>query len=179
KRSLTQALDKRTGELRWQADRTPLIHPKSYYSLDAYSTPIVVERQGKCQLVNHSSFYLCGYDLPSGKEIWHIPTLGGQVVATPVVWNELILAAGGEGKCLVAVKVNEEAGAFQASAVWTATRNVPQVSSPVVYANYLYTITPNGIAVCCEPGSNKVVWKERLGGKCDASLTAADGKIYF
>src|SRR5207302_11386710 len=32
---------------------------------------------------------------------------------------------------------------------------------------------------CRAPATNEVLWKERVSGPCDASVTAGDGKIYF
>jgi hypothetical protein len=152
----------------------------NYYEFDAYSTPIVVQRDGKYQLVNNSNFYLCGYDLPTGKEIWHLDTPGGQIVPSPVVWNDVIIAPGGaSNKCLLAARWGEEGGSLQPREVWSTKRDVPDVSSPVVYGDYLYTVTSTGVATCRKPGNNTIIWKERISGQCDASVTAADGTIYF
>jgi outer membrane protein assembly factor BamB len=180
KRSFTLAFDKRTGAVRWEADRTPLIKLRNYFLLDAYSTPLVVQHQGKSQLVNHSNFYLCGYDLSTGNELWHVETPCGQIVPSPVVWKDLIIAPGGvSNKFLLALRLEEKDGRLHIQEVWKDNRQVPEIASPVVYGDYLYTVAPTGMATCRQAATNRILWKERLTGQCDASVTAADGKIFF
>jgi outer membrane protein assembly factor BamB len=178
--SFTLALNKQTGQVRWKADRTRRIQLLNYYTLDAYSTPLIVRCQGRAQLVEDSNFYLCAYDLPTGKELWHLRTRGGQIVPSPVVWKDMIIVPGGTAnKGLMGVRLRDAGGSVQPREVWRARRHVPEVASPLVYQNYLYTVAPTGIATCRQPYSKKIIWKERLGSPCHASIAAADGKIFF
>jgi outer membrane protein assembly factor BamB len=180
KQSLTVALDKQTGAVRWQANRTASIERMKFFLLDAYSTPIVVQHQGRCQLVQHSNFYLCGYDLSTGKEIWHMQTPCGQIVSSPVVWNDYLIIPGGvQNKFLMALRLEDKGEDRLPAEIWRDNRQVPEISSPVAYGDHLYTVTPHGVATCRNPRNKEILWKERLGGPCDASVTAGDGKIYF
>jgi outer membrane protein assembly factor BamB len=149
--------------------------------MECLSTPILRERAGTCQLINHSWGYLCGYELPTGKELWHFHSPGQYIIVTPVAWNDLIIVGGGEGsgRCFLGVSLEEERGVVKPKEVWRAKRNLPETASPVVYGPYVYTITRGGIASCLEARSGKVVWVQRLRGQYDASLAAGDGKIYF
>src|SRR5439155_21667310 len=128
----------------------------------------------------HSNFYLCAYDPPTGKEIWHVQTPCGQIVPSPVAWNDFIIAPGGaSNRFLIALKLEEKGAELLPEEVWRDNRNVPEISSPVVYGDCLYAVTPIGIATSRSPRNKEIIWKERISGQCDASVTAADGKIYF
>ena len=59
------ALDKRTGEIRWQ---TPRRHPWS----QAYSTPLVIRVGERDQVFSVGAFRAAAYDPESGHEIWRV-----------------------------------------------------------------------------------------------------------
>jgi outer membrane protein assembly factor BamB len=53
--------------------------------------------------------------------------------------------------------------------------------TPIVYGEYLYCCSNNGIVSCYEAKTGKEIYKERLGGRggFTASPVAADGRLYF
>lgn len=180
--SFTAALDAPTGHVRWKADRTHLIHPAEGESserglLEGYTTPMVLERAGRPQLVSHAGYYLSGYDLATGKELWHFQCPGDAIVVSPVSWEDLIIVGG--ARCFQAVQVKRENDRFTATALWRARRNFPDVPSPVVYGAHAYAVTNKGIATCLEVRTGKVCWTERLHGIFEASVAAGDGKLFF
>jgi outer membrane protein assembly factor BamB len=182
-RSLTVALDKATGEVRWEADRSSLIDLDEGEKLFAYSTPIILGRGAETQLVHHANGYLCGYQLFSGKELWHFQSPGHEIVPSPVFWKDVVIIGGGawlaRNKCLVAVRLGEKGQDSSPHEVWKIKRNLPEESSPVVYQDLVYLVTKRGVATCLEAASGKVLWKERLPGEYSASVTAGDGKVFF
>jgi hypothetical protein len=146
--SFTLALDKLTGDVRWKADRTHLIHPEEGGLLEGYSTPIVVELAGRPQLINHAGYYLSGHDLRTGKELWHFHCPDDAIVVTPVSWKDLIIVGG--ARSFQAIQLKAENEAVSAIPAWRARRNYPDVSSPVVYSGHVYAVTSKGIATCLE-----------------------------
>jgi hypothetical protein len=48
-----------------------------------------------------------------------------------------------------------------------------------VIGKYLTVASMNGVAVCYDAESGKVIWQERLGGNFSASPIAAAGLAYF
>jgi hypothetical protein len=181
--SCTFALDKLTGQVRWQADRTPLINVAEGNYLYGYSTPVLLEQAGQTQLIHHTGCYLFGYDVATGEELWRFQSPGYAVVVSPVLANHVVFLGGastlGRSRCLSAVEVKQEDGCPRASALWRARRIYADVPSPVVYGGYVYTITHDGLASCLEASSGKVCWTQRLSGSYEASVVAADGKLFF
>ncbi len=175
--SFTLALDKHTGQVRWRACRTELIHPSEKELLEGYSTPMVLEHASGPQLVNHAGYYLAGYDLPSGKELWHFQCPNDAVVVTPVSWQNVVIVGG--SRCFQAIQVEHANEGLTTTALWRARRNFPDVPSPVAYGDHVYAITNKGIATCLEASTGIVCWSQRLRGVYDASVIAADGKLFF
>jgi outer membrane protein assembly factor BamB len=66
--------------------------------------------------------------------------------------------------------------------IWRQERNVPQVSSPLLYRGALYTIKDGGILTAINPDSGSQIHQARLPEAIDnyfASPVAADGKVYL
>ena len=147
--------------------------------MDCYNTPIIVERGGKSQLINHSNGYLCGYDPETGAELWHFDRSSTQVVTTTVVWNDTVIVGAGIGDYLRAVRLPSENAVMVPRLEWEEKRIVCDLPSPIICGDYLYLIRKDGIATCREASSGRTRWKKRFPGEYYASITAGDGKIYF
>ena len=58
----------------------------------------------------------------------------------------------------------------------------PQLPSPLLYRNLLYTVHDGGVVTALDPGTGKVIGQKRLEAAADsyyASPVAGDGKILF
>jgi outer membrane protein assembly factor BamB len=65
--------------------------------------------------------------------------------------------------------------------VWRTDRNVPQVSSPLLYDGVLYVVKDGGIFTSMDPASGRVLKTARIPGAIDnyySSPVAGDGKVY-
>ncbi len=172
------AIDKGLGVERWRSERTSEIEPSQLY--DGYATPIMIERDGKPELVHLACKLLVGYDPATGKELWKFFHPGEQPVCTPVVADDLIMILGGKyAPYLAGLRVDSEKGAEVVSVVWEGSRNLSDMPSPVVYDGLFYMITKDGIASCIDAQTGDSKWRRRIKGAYWASLTAAAGKIYF
>ena len=61
------AVDAASGKTLWQVERPT---DAVYESPDSYSTPMLVEADGKTRLVVAGGDYLTGHDLDTGREVW-------------------------------------------------------------------------------------------------------------
>ena len=64
--------------------------------------------------------------------------------------------------------------------LWEERRGTPDVASPMAYRGRLYLIRNDGIMICRETATGKLVYQERIGapGGYYASPVVADGRIY-
>lgn len=173
--SFTVALDKKTGRERWRVERTLPAYPGTR---DSYSTPIVVDVAGEACLVHCADHYAAGYDPATGRSLWSMETPVRQPVASPVVANDVIILSAAVDT-QQAIRIGATGQGLVAQPMWEVRGGVPGVSSPVVYEGRLFSVTNRGIAVCRDVQTGKRQWRTRLPYQHYASLTAADGKVFF
>jgi outer membrane protein assembly factor BamB len=80
---------------------------------------------------------------------------------------------------MLAVRVTKEDDKYRAEAAWTYTKQVPNVSSPLLIGDEMYFVSDKGIASCVDAHTGEPRWTERIGKHFWASPLYADGRIYF
>lgn len=178
------ALDKHTGETRWQTDR-PEMRAPSGDQKKSYSTPIsITDKTGRRQLVCMGSQWLVSYDPATGKEIWRLDHGSGfSVVPRPVYdeTNGLVIFSTGFGKPQLWAVNPAGSGDITGSdkIVWKETKRSPAKPSPLFFGAEVYVMEDGGIASCLDSATGAVHWSERTGGNFSASPLLADGRIYL
>jgi outer membrane protein assembly factor BamB len=131
--SILHALDKRTGEERWK------VHRKEESS---WTTPLIIEADGRKQVIISGSYRIRSYDLKTGKELWACAGLSKEnVVATPVYGHGLIYAGSTyDNSQLFAIRPAGAVGDITGSkhVVWSLGRGAPYVPSFLLYGDSLF-----------------------------------------
>lgn len=171
------ALDKTTGELAWKAERNVTDIPK-YFS---FSTPLLIEVDGKTQLISGGSGVVMALDPSDGKEIWRVGYgKGYSVVPRPIYANGLVYVCTGYDRAtLMTIRPDGEGDVTDSNVAFVVDRNVPLNPSLVSVGTSVYMISDNGILSCLDGPSGEVLWKERVGGNFSSSLLYGDGLIYL
>jgi outer membrane protein assembly factor BamB len=151
----------------------------------SWSTPILVQADGRAELVVNFSNRLAAYDPKSGAQLWLSKGLGGTIYTTPL-WGESMLVATSSdmmGASAIAVKPGGHGDVTESQRVWRQERVKAAIGSGVIRGDYLYTISRDGIASCLELKTGNKVWEERLKGPGSrtgvwSSMLLAGDKIY-
>ncbi len=171
------SLDANTGKVRWKTPRnTPASRKFSF------ATPLVIEVNGKTQVISPGSGFVGGYDPKDGREIWRARYGEGySVIPRPVFAHGLLFVSSGYDRPIFyAINPIKAEGDVTASAItWTHNKGAPNTPSPIVVGDEVYFVSDAGIASCLDARTGKVHWSERLGGGFSASPVAAEGRIYF
>ena len=131
--SFLVAFDKRTGQKRWKVDRE---------GLTSWTTPIVVEHDGKPQVIVSGSKRVQAYDLASGELRWECGGMSVEnVVSTPVAGHGMVYAGCSYDKqILLAIRLDganaDVTGTRQVA--WNRRRRTPYVPSLLLYGDSLY-----------------------------------------
>ena len=184
------ALDKHTGKTVWRTERST-----DYGDLDedgkpqregdlrkAYSTPALVEVNGRTQVVSVGSRAGFAYDALTGEEIWGIRHDDFNAAAPPAFYkNFAILNTGSRGANLMAVELNEttKGDVTDSHIKWNRDKANSRLAAPLLIEDRIYMITDTGVANCVDADTGKEVWKDRVGGTHVASPITANGLIYF
>jgi outer membrane protein assembly factor BamB len=169
------ALDAANGKVKWKTDR----HCKALKKF-SFSTPLVIDVDGKKQVVSPGSNMVCAYDLKSGEEVWRVTYDGYSVTPRPVYAHGMVyVCTGFNTPTLLAIKPDGTGDVTKTHVAWSARKNVPHTPSLLASGEELYMVSDGGFASCLDAKTGEVHWRERLGGAFSASPILADGKIYF
>lgn len=169
------ALDADTGTTRWKVDR-PVDAVKKF----SFSTPAVIEVEGKTQVVSPGSDVVSAFDPLTGREIWRVGYEGYSVIPQPGFAHGLVFVCTGYNSPeLLAIRADGTGDVTETHVAWRAKRGVPNTPSPVIVEDDLYMVSDQGVASCLDARTGKVQWQKRLGGNFSASPLAADGKLFF
>lgn len=168
------ALDTRTGEVRWKADRE---EPVS----QAYSTPLAINVDGQDQIVSVAAFRASAHDPATGAELWRVRYgRGFSNVPRPVYGNGLVfIATGFQTPSMLAVRADGSGDVTDTHVAWTLRRGAPHTPSPLLVGDELYMVSDYGVLTCIDAESGEVHWQHRIGGNYSASPVFADGRIYL
>jgi outer membrane protein assembly factor BamB len=178
------ALDKKTGKTVWQN-----LRPQEYYvnepeiARKAYSTPMVINVNGRDILISVGSEICSAFDPLTGKEIWKYTFSSDSAIAMPLYSNGLLIFStgfgGGAPVWLIAVKPDGTGNITQSGKVWETDQDVPGINTPVVHNGIIWMIQEKGLLTCLEAKTGKVFYKKRLKGEFYSSPLCADGKVYL
>ena len=173
--SAVYALNALTGETIWKTKRD---------EPSAWSTPHVVEHQGKKQVILNGEKSIRGYDLESGKELWHYAGESTRPVATAVSVGDLVIVGGGRrSKFMGAFRLGGE-GDLKGTKhlAWSWERNIPDIPSAVLSGDRLYFHKgKSAVLSCVDPQTGKAHYTaSRIPGISTiyASPIAAGGHLY-
>lgn len=175
------ARDKQTGEVVWQTKRSGPMPQKREFQ-KAYSTPHVIEENGKAQLISPGSDWVYSYDPATGHEIWraNYGQLGFSTVPRPVVGHGMVyIITSFVQSRLLAVRYDGQGDVTATHIVWKSDRQVPKKPSALLVGEELYLVNDNGVGTCMDALTGDIHWTERLAGQYSASPLFAEGRIHI
>jgi outer membrane protein assembly factor BamB len=168
------ALDTRTGKVRWKTERRKPFD-------QAYTTPLVINVNGRDQVVSVGAYRAAAYDPATGRELWMVRYEGGfSNVPRPVFGEGLVfITTGFQQPALLAVRPDGKGDVTATHVAWSMTRGAPFTPSPILVGDELYVISDLGVLSCVDAATGKLHFQQRIGGNHSASPIFADGRIYF
>ena len=175
--SFITALDKRTGDVLWKTDRD---------ERTTWSSPIIVEYNGKAQVITTGTNRVRSYDLATGELLWDGDGLTANSIPSPVAAGEYVyLMSGFRGSDLQAIHLAQATGDITDSEaiVWRYNRDTPYVPSPLLYKGVIYFLkSNNGILTAFNVEAGEAYYgPQRLQGVSGvyASIVGAGDRVYI
>ena len=168
------ALDKNTGKVRWKTQR------RVPYD-QSYTTPLVIQVNGRDQVVSIGAFRAASYDPLTGKEIWRVRYGDGfSNVPRPVFSHGLVfIGTGFQEPSMLAVRPTGTGDVTGTHIAYTIERGAPFTPSPIIVGDEFYMVSDIGVASCLDVATGKIHWQQRVPGNYSASPVFADNRIYF
>jgi outer membrane protein assembly factor BamB len=166
------AIDKRTGQNRWKADR-----PECWLS---WSSPVCTQPSGAdAELIVCGSLKMDAYDPHSGEKLWTLRGLQRECIPTPIASGGNIFATSGPGGDTFAVRGGGRGDVTDTHVIWSHNRGNPYVPSAILVGQRYYLVDDRGIATCLDATNGNSLWRKRFGGEFTASPVACDNRVYF
>jgi outer membrane protein assembly factor BamB len=174
-KSFVVALDRKSGEIRWQADRRS--------DKAAYSTPCIFQPEGGSpQLILTSSAHgINSLDPQTGKTNWELDVLEHRVVGSPMIAAGLVIAGcgeGGGGKQMLAARPADPGKNVEAKVMYNFEGSLPYVPIPVACGRLVFLWSDSGVVTCADAPTGKIHWRERVGGKFYGSPVRVRDRLY-
>ena len=150
RQSFIAAFDKNTGEERWRTDRD---------EVSSWGTPLVVEHDGRFQVIATGTKNVTSYDLETGDVVWYGPGLTSNAIPSSVERDGIVYATSGfRGNRALAVRLADAKGDITGTSaiLWQLDRNTPYVPSPLLYEDILYLVkSNNAILTAVDPATGQ------------------------
>jgi len=175
--SFIVALDKATGEQRWRMPRD---------EETSWSSPIVIEFNGRPQVIVSGTNRIRSYEPTTGKVIWECGGLSSNVVASPVSGEGMVFAGSSyETRALLAINLAGAQGDVTGTkqVAWSRRDRTPYVPSPLLYDGGLYFLYhyQGVLSRVTAKSGEEPTGPFRLPGITDvySSPVAAAGRLYI
>lgn len=173
--SYLYALDKLTGDILWQEKRD---EPTNW------STPLIVEHDGRKQVVMNGQNYARAYDLETGEELWRCAGQTQRPAASAVAMGDTAFVMSGfRGSFAGAFKLDGRGDLEDSPHIlWTKSRDTPDVASPLLSNGRLYYYKEKtGILTCLDAATGEPHYAaQRTNLRTTyASPVAAGGYVYL
>jgi outer membrane protein assembly factor BamB len=140
--SFVVALNKKTGAEVWRKPRD---------EASSWSTPLIVEFEGRQQAIIPATKRTRSYDPKTGEVLWEAGGLTGNVIPMPVAGHGMVYVMSGfRGYSIQAIKLSSRGDVTDTdNIVWSLRRSAPYVPSPVLSGDRLYMSKSNDAYLTC------------------------------
>ncbi|MFA5330711.1 MAG: PQQ-binding-like beta-propeller repeat protein [Prolixibacteraceae bacterium] len=175
--SYMYALNKMTGDISWKLVRD---------EITSWATPLVVEVNGRAQVITSATNKVRSYDAELGTVLWELTGMTRNVIPCPVYADGILyLMSGFRGTALKAVDLAKAKGDITGTSaiLWEYNQDTPYTPSPVLMDGKLYFLKGNnGIMTCLDAKTGKVIYSnQKVDGITNifSSPTGCADKIYI
>jgi outer membrane protein assembly factor BamB len=156
--------DLETGNQKWETPRQ---------GRAVWSSPVLAEFDGKPQLLVNGNPFVAGYDPLTGKELWTVNCMSGDVAPSVAVNSKMVFAVTDYAKLVAIIPGNT------ATIAWQDNTYTPDVSSPVASDKYLFVSTGNGDVACYNAEKGDTLWTHYFEEPFYASPIINDKMVWF
>lgn len=142
----------------------------------SWSSPVCVQTPSGLQLVVNSTKDVDAYDPLSGKRIWNVPCLDGEVAPSPAYGGGMFFVA---NDMATATAIRFGAGDPPTPEIaWQWDESLPDVASPVCADRHFYLATSRAEIVCLDAATGKKLWLQEFDEGFYASPVLVGDRIY-
>lgn len=165
-------LNRATGDFAWQVER-PIG--------TAHATPLLVTHHGQTEILVPGKNRLTAYDAATRQERWQYGEgqgpFNGEIITSPVQRDGFVFLQLWRQSPIHAIRLR--GGQQPPEPLWISEKPGPVEPSLLYYRGLVYALMDSGLLVCLDGQNGREHYRQRLGGDCNSSPLASDGRIYF
>jgi outer membrane protein assembly factor BamB len=180
------AVDKKTGRTIWKHDEdigygdSSKEKPQARTGVGSWSTPVLMNVEGKEQVLISWPRRLAAYDPATGKELWTCAGLTPLVYTSPIYGDGIAVALSGFSGSGMAVRAGGSGDVTESRRLWHQPRSPQRIGSGVVHEGRIYIHNDPGTAMCLDLKTGDLIWQEKLrGGTNWSSVMLSGDKCYM
>lgn len=170
------AFHRKDGTIAWRTPREQKVR-----SAFSFSTPLVVETDGRKEILSAGSGMIGAYAPEDGRLLWKATYGEGySVVPRPVVAEGIAYVATGYNvPKLIAIRLGKATGDVTNTHIaWEVTRRMPKTPSMIVTQGQILVLDDTGSLTSLNAKSGEQVWNEKLPGNFSASPILTGDTLY-
>jgi outer membrane protein assembly factor BamB len=159
------AFDGATGALVWQTARKHI----------SWASPALIKTEFGMRLILNDEALVTAYDPSTGKELWSVECLGGEVAPSPAFNGKDIIFVASEYAQATALKLTQD-GAPEM--LWQYDDYLPEIASPLAAENLVFIPTSAGDIVCLDATTGEVKWEQEFDEGFNSSPVLVGDRFY-
>jgi outer membrane protein assembly factor BamB len=165
------AFDKTSGAIKWEQKRPQVAF--------AHSTPVIVNVNGKAEMLVSASNAIQGLNPDTGEMIWWCSAYGD--ASSPAFARNLVFSDSGRGGKAVCVDVTGSGDVTKTNLKWTFSQIPEGLSSAIIVGDFVYRTHNPETLKCIRLSNGELMFNERLPGVSTwaSPFARPDGTIYF
>lgn len=160
------AFDKATGEIAWKVPRNYSTPTECDHG---YSTPLVIQHQGKESILVWGAEHLTIHNSADGRVTWSCGNFNPEAnklwpaIATPVIVGDMAVIAYGRNDRgiprLYGIRLTGNGDVTRTNHVWKRDDVGTFVPTPAVYQGRVILVRDRGEVACIDPATGKTIWE--------------------
>ena len=161
------ALDVADGREAW-------VRPRERIS---WASPALIRHEGELQLILNSERYVDSYHPLTGKHLWQVDCLSGEVAPSPAYGGGILFVAN-EYAWATAIRLGGTPDEPTAETMWDWDYALPDISSPAGDGSHFYLATSMGYVVCLDAESGETAWYEMYDEGFSSSPVIVGDRVF-
>jgi len=164
------ALNAASGEVVWE---TPREVPNSW------TTPIVIEHEGRVQIITAADPWVIAYAPADGQELWRAKCLQADVGPSPTFAKGTVYVAN-EFPGIAAIRADGTGDVTDSHVLWEADVGAPDTCSPLAVDGLLLVLASFGTLTCYDVNEGgEPLWEEDFDGNFTSSPASSGKSVYL
>ena len=142
----------------------------------SWSSPILIENKGRLELILTNGKAVDSYDPPTGKLLWRVACLGGEVAPSAAYAGGVVYVANEYATCS-AIDVRRHGS--EPKVLWEWGEILPNAASPLANENLLILPSGYGIVTCLDAKTGTVTWEQEFDKGFYSSPILVKDRVYI